>query len=166
MCEQHDPTSRFLVDVANDDVPLTGNEFAEANAELLIALTNDEDRSNRDWATFLLARSEIDTAEARNALLHAAKDNDPDVRAEAIAGLAQRDQKLALPLVRTALQAHVAGAGIFEAAARIGSPLLIEDLRQWSFDNAHLNVLVAEALAACEKVRSCSQSAPNGNNNS
>jgi HEAT repeat protein len=162
MCEQYDPTSRFLVDVANDDAPLTGSEFAEANLERLIALTNDEDRSNRDWATFLLAQSDIDTPEARNALIHAAKDDNPDVRAEAIAGLARRDQNLALPLVRTALQAHVAAAGIFEAAAQIGSPLLVEDLRGWSFDNAYLNALVAEALAACEKGSSCSQSAPEG----
>jgi HEAT repeat protein len=162
MDERYEPTSPFLVDIANEDAPLTGSEFAEANLKRLIALTNDEDCSNRDWATFLLAQSGIETPETRNALIRAANDDDQDVRAEAIAGLAHRDHKLALPLVHAALQSKSVAAGIFEAAAEIGSPLLIEGLRRWSkpSDNAHLDALAANALAACEKCNSCSQGTP------
>src|SRR4051794_23321526 len=153
MHESYEPPSSFLVAVSNNNVPLTGNEFAEANLERLIALTRDEDRTNRDWATFLLAQTDIDTENVRSALVHAAKDDDQDVRAEAIAGLAKRDRALALPFVQFALLAQTVTAVVFEAATEIGHPSLVENLRRWSkpSGDAYLDGCVVDALAACEK---------------
>ena len=155
MPERLEPSSEFLKAVAAGDAPLSGGVFADANLGELIEATRDEDRANRDWATFLLALSDIDTAAVRDALLHAARDDDEYVRAEAISGLAQRDHKLALPFVQNALRAQTVAAPIFEAAERIGHPSLVEDLRLWArpSDDHYLDQLATDALAACEAAK-------------
>lgn len=64
--ERYQPPSDFLRGIVADNVPLSGSEFGEANLRLLIEMMRDEDRANRDWATFLLAQQEeIDTPEVR-----------------------------------------------------------------------------------------------------
>jgi HEAT repeat protein len=147
------PTSEFLKAVIAEEVPLSGSELAEANLNELIKLTRDEDRANRDWATFLLAQEETDTAAIRDALTRAAKDEDDVVRAEAVLGLAQRDPLLALPLVQEALGADAITVPMLEAAALCAHPSLIADLRVWAqpSDMPYADELAAEALAACEK---------------
>ena len=118
----------------------------------LIALTKDADLSNRDWATMLLASEEADTPEIRNALLSAADDENDIVRAEALAGIAQRDRGLALPLVLKALRGEQASMAVFEAAALVADPALVDDLRPWTApsDDKWLDQLARDALAACE----------------
>lgn len=114
----------------------------------------DEDRSNRDWATFLLAQEEIDTPNVRDALTCTAKDDDDMVRAEAVLGLAIRDPPLALPFVQQALQADAVATPMLEAAALCSHPSLIADLRIWAkHSDQPLVKLAADALAACEKAR-------------
>jgi len=153
MRERYKPKSEFLQAVVAEKAPLSGGDMAEANLRLLIKMMCDDDRSNRDWATFLLAQEDIDTPAVRNALLHAAKDDDDVVRAEAVLGLAKRAPYLALPLVQEALRAETITIPMLEAAALCAHPSLIADLRIWAepSDESFADELAAEALAACEK---------------
>jgi hypothetical protein len=151
MSERYEPSSEFLRAVAAGDAPLSGSPFADANLSQLMDATRDDDLSNKDWATFLLAQSDIDSVPVRDALLRAAHDDNEYVRAEAILGLAQRDAKLALPLVQKALRAQTIAAPIFEAAVRIADLSLVESLFIWSrpSEDRDLDQLALSALAAC-----------------
>jgi HEAT repeat protein len=153
MSERYEPTSDFLCAIINEDVPLSGSKMAEENLRRLIEMTRDEDQSNRDWATFLLAQEEPDTPAVRDALIRATADDDAMVRAEAMLGLAMRDPLLALPLVQQALRAKTVEIPTLEAAALCAHPSLIADLRIWAKPSSQprLDALAAEALAACEK---------------
>lgn len=152
MTALYSPASDFLKAVAADQVPLFGSDFADANFQRLIAMTRDEDRSNRDWATLLLSQQDVDTPQVRDALTIAAQDEDNVVRAEAILGLAQRDRALALPFARNELMSDYACMSIFEAATLIAHPSLAELLRPWvqPSDDEYLDHLAREALDACE----------------
>jgi hypothetical protein len=153
MAERYEPPSEFLKMLVEDDVPLACGEQAEHNLTRLIEMTRDEHTANRDWATMLLAQEEIDTLEVREALLVAAHDEDNVVRAEAILGLARRDRMLALPLVRDALSGEEACMALFEAAALVADPSLIEALEPWvePSDYDYLDRLAREALEACQQ---------------
>lgn len=146
------PTSEFLNAVAADEVPLGGSEMSAANFQKLIAMTRDDDVSNRDWATMLLSQQEVDTPEVRDALLRAANDEVADVRAEAIEGLAQRDHDLALPFIQRALSGNEASLPIFEAAKLVAHPSLVDDLRAFvdRKSDSWLDDTISEALDACE----------------
>jgi hypothetical protein len=152
MTERYEPASDFLKAVVAEEVPLSGSAFADANMRQLIAMTKDEDVSNRDWATMLLAAEEADTPEIRGALLSAANDENDVVRAEALVGIAQRDRGLALPLVLKALSGEWVSMPVFEAAALVADRALVDVLRPWTepSDNDWLDRLAREALAACE----------------
>jgi hypothetical protein len=117
-----------------------------------MTLMRDEHPANRDWATLLLAQQDLDTDEVRQALLSAAEDENECVRAEAILGLAQRDRALALPLIRRELSHERVAVPLFEAAALVADPSLVDDLRDFSVpsDDAFLDELAAKALSACE----------------
>jgi len=153
MDNRYEPASDFLRAIIAENVPLTGGDFADVNLQQLIEMTRDCELSNRDWATMLLAQEEIDTAEVREALLVAAKDENDVVRAEALSGLAKRDKKLALPLVQAELQGEFACLPLFEAATTIADPALVPFLLAWiePSDNELLDKIAAEALEACEK---------------
>lgn len=153
MADRYVPPSEFLQAVIDEEAPIgDGSAWGEANLRQLIAMTQDEDRANRDWATMLLAQQDIDTDEVRTALVRAAGDEDENVRAEAILGLAQRDRDLALPFLREVLSGQVASMPIFEAAALVADPSLVDDLRCFAqpSDNSFLDGYALEALAACE----------------
>jgi HEAT repeat protein len=149
---RYQPASDFLIAVINEEAPLSGSIFGDANLRHLIAMTRDPDRSNRDWATFLVAQHDADDDVIRHALLRAASDDDEVVRAEAIIGLARRDRHLALPLIKQAFAAEYVSYPIFEAAAYVADPALVEDLRRFAApsDDSTLDSMIAEALAACE----------------
>lgn len=153
MADRYEPTSNFLKAVIAEEVPLSGTAFADANMRQLVAMTQDGDLSNRDWATMLLASEEADTPEIREALLSAANDENDVVRAEALLGLAKRDRTLALPFVLKALSGEQASVPVFEAAELIADPVLVEVLRPWteSSDDVWLDQLILNALVACEK---------------
>jgi hypothetical protein len=153
MTERYEPASDFLKAVIAEEVPLSGSAFADANMRQLIAMTRDHDLSNRDWATMLLASEEADTPEVREALLLAANDENDIVRAEALAGIAQRDRSVALPLVLKALSGEQVSMAVFEAAALIADPALVDVLRPWTepSEDAWLDERARNALAACEK---------------
>lgn len=152
MDKMYQPSSNFLKAVAADEVPLTGPAPANANLRRLIAMTRDEDRSNRDWATFLLAQKRLDMIEVREALLQAADDEDEAVRAEAVLGLAQLDKQLALPLVKRELSSESITVPILEAAALLADESLVADLQDFTAPSrdVFMDGLVRAALQACE----------------
>lgn len=146
------PKSHFLNAIINEEVPLSGSPMADANMQRLIAMTRDEDVSNRDWATFLLSQEEADTPEIRAALLAAINDTDPFVRAEALLGIAQRDTQLALPFALQALSRDRVSVPVLEAAEIIADPALVEGLRPWTepSDDEWIDELARKALHACK----------------
>jgi hypothetical protein len=152
MTETYEPASNFLTWVLAGDAPLSGSDQAESNLNRVIALTEDYDATNRDWATFILGHDERDTPAIRNALLARVDDPEERIRAEAIVGLARRDKMLALPFVRRALAAESAMVNIFEAAAIVADASLIDALREYAeaapadWDGG----TITDALHACE----------------
>jgi len=151
--DEYRPNSAFLMSVAAGDVCLSRNMFAEENLLLLLELMRDDDASNRDWVTFLLAQTDLDTDAVRCALLASARDEETDVRAEAIHGLAMRDRSLALPLVKNALREETISMPVLESATLCSDKSLIEDLRVWSaiISERWLRGYLDEAIAACER---------------
>jgi hypothetical protein len=152
MDDRYEPVSDFLKAIIADKVPLSGSPTADHNLCRLIAMTRDDDCSNRDWATMLLAQEEADTPAIRTALLAAVEDDDDVVRAEALLGIARRDPQLALPYALKALSAESACMAVFEAATLIADPALVESLRAWTepSGNQLLDRYAADALLACE----------------
>jgi HEAT repeat protein len=152
MSELYEPASEFLKSVIVEKLPLGGSAEADANLRRLISLTRDENVSNRDWATMLLAQSDVETPEVHAALLIAAGDDDLVVRSEAILGIARRDPHVALPLLIGALDGDEAVMPLFEAATVLADPTLIDCLRPWSdpSDKPWLDKLVQKALDACD----------------
>lgn len=144
------PPSAFLQSLIEDDAPLVGAD-PEAVGRVM-ALMRDEHPANRDWATLLLAQQDLDTGEVREALLTAAEDENDYVRAEAILGLAQRDKALAVPLVRRELNLESVAVPLFEAAAIVADPSLVDNLRDFATpsDDPLLDALASKALRACE----------------
>lgn len=152
MGDRYEPPSDFLKAVIDDAAPLHGGDHAEANLRRLIEMTGDQHPANRDWATLLLAQLDLDTPRIREALLRAAEDECDAVRAEAILGLAQRDRRLALPLLRRELARSSVPMPIFEAAALVADPSLVSDLRAFAAPsgNEPLDRAARDALEACE----------------
>lgn len=152
MSKRYAPPSEFLKAVMDEDAPLTGSVFATTNLRRLIEMTRDTDPANRDWATMLLAQQDQDTPEIREALLRAAEDDNDAVRAEAILGVAQRDRALALPLLQKELARKSVGMLIFEAAALVADPSLVNDLRSFASPSGNdlLDRCALNALKACE----------------
>lgn len=152
MDEPYEPSSEFLKAVIADEVPLSGSEHAEANLQKLISMLEDGDDRNRDWAALLLSQTDYDTPDVREALVRAASDTNPCVRAEAILGIAQRDPQLALSYVSNALDEDEVTLPIFEAAGMLADTSLVEKLRRYAepSNDSYLDDYVTEALTACE----------------
>ncbi len=149
--DRYEPPSAFLKSLIVDDAPLTSAE-GESNRHCLMKLMRDAHPANRDWATLLLAQQDLDTDEVRQALLAAAEDENEYVRAEAILGLAQRNKALALPLIRRELGNDRVAVPLFEAAALVADPSLVDDLRDFAVpsNDALLDEGATRALRACE----------------
>ncbi len=146
------PASDFLVSVMNEEVVFDDSEFGQANLRLLIAMTKDADRSNRDWAAMLLGHNGPVTREVRDALVVAADDPDQYVRGEAIHQLVDRDAATALQLVRRELAADNVCIAIFNAAEELADPSLVEPLRRFQepSGDSFVDQCAIDALKACE----------------
>jgi hypothetical protein len=146
------PKADFLVMVANDEIPLVGSVLAAHNLQTLIAYTRDDDVSNRDWATMLLAQQQIDTPEIRTALLAATTDDDACVRGEALQGLAERDPDLVTPLLISELMRDDCAYATFQAARIVADPTLWEHLRPWAGRGGAtwIDAEIVDAISACE----------------
>lgn len=74
----------------------------ESAISALTELMDDCDADVRNWATFYVGQmDDMDSPEIREALLHRTDDEEPEVRGEALRGLAQRgDRRVIEPLIR------------------------------------------------------------------
>ncbi|MEM6858211.1 MAG: HEAT repeat domain-containing protein [Pseudomonadota bacterium] len=147
------PASDFLRMAIDGEVPFVSGEFAEQNLARLIEYTSDEDESNRDWATLLLAQLELDRADVIEALLRAADDKNQYVRGEAIVGLAELSHPDAFKLVHRELQSEFAQLQVFEAAEILADPRLLEDLEcfQDPSDEPTVDEAARAAFKACQE---------------
>ena len=88
--------------------------------ETLLLLTQDVDEDVRDWATFGLGvLGNSDSPEIRDALARCLDDTAQDVREEAMAGLASRKDRRAVPALLTALEGPRMSEAIREAASEM-----------------------------------------------
>lgn len=145
------PPSNLLNALIDDDTPLFHDETGETLSRV-IALTRDPDPANRDWATFLIAGTDIDTPEVRDALAEAASDENEFVRSEAILGIAYLDRLAALPLLERELARDFVAIPTLEAAALVADPSLADLLKPFATrsDFPVIDELAQEALRACE----------------
>jgi hypothetical protein len=151
MSERYTPASDFLIMVANGEVPLSGSVFADANLRRLIDYTSDSDASNRDWATFLLAHTDADTADVTITLHRCLTDENESVQEEAMVGLARRRDLTALPRLQDWLRQGALSRMILEAAAEFGDPSLYGPLTavEMCADELKLRLLWEEACKKC-----------------
>lgn len=85
----------------------------------LLTLSADQDTDVRNWATFGLGTlSEADSEEIRQALLARLRDEDPEVRGEAMIGLAQRGDARVTPAILQEFERDEVGALVVAAAAK------------------------------------------------
>jgi HEAT repeat protein len=125
----------------------------------LIRLASDPDRDVRNWATFGVAQlTELDSPTIREALLARADDHDPEIRGEALLGLARRADARALPLVRRELSGEFHGDWAVEAAELLADPTLYPLLevlqrRLEPEDHARFERSFADAMKSCKPGR-------------
>jgi hypothetical protein len=133
---------------------LGGAETSPA-IELLVQLSNDNEESVRDWATFGLgSQCHLDTETIREALFARLNDEHFDTRSEALIGLATRRDERVVPHIVAALRAETVGGLAVEAAGVLGLPAFIEPLEElrswWDVDPK----LLESALQSCRRQRS------------
>lgn len=118
----------------------------------MIELSQDPDKGIREWATFSLAKGPVDSDEIRRVLLYRTRDEDPEVRGEAMCGLAFRSdsrvvEPLMLELIREPEYLPLA------AARMIADPRLYPALLRLQARGTCDPESVADALAACRPRR-------------
>lgn len=131
---------------------LTGYEDEAAIAGL-IKLSSDDASDVRDWATFGLGQQiDVDSDQIRAALHARLVDINPDVRNEAIAGLARRKDNAVSSVLARELRVQVA-TPLFEAARDLADPSLCAALlaareigQPW---RSHEEKVWLKAMAAC-----------------
>ena len=117
----------------------------------LLTLCRDPEDEVRNWATFTLGfQAEVDSSAIRAALMERTTDPFPEVREEAVAGLARRHDLRAVPLL-VELLADPEGTHSFtvSAATIMGVPELLPALAAYEREDSWL----PEAMAACDPVR-------------
>ena len=95
----------------------------------LVTFTKDVDDDVRNWAAFGLgSMTDLDLPELRDALVALLDDPDPEIRGEALIGLARRnDPRVKEPLIRE-IQGSFHGNWSLEAAELLGDPSLLQYL--------------------------------------
>ena len=128
----------------------------ETAAKALIALSADADSDVRNWATYGLGDGlDLDTPQIRDALFARVFDDDPEIRGEALIGLANRRDGRVLEPLRGELAGEFHGEWCLEAAELMGDPALyplIQDLynRFDDSEKARFKDSFEAALAACK----------------
>ena len=127
----------------NEDDPASGP------VAMLQALTRDDDKDVRDWATFSLGSiCDADSPDIRSALVERLTDEDEETRLEAMVGLARRHDLRTLPMVRAELDRDDVCKMAIEAAGSLALPELVaplEAIREWWPDCEDID----EAIARC-----------------
>jgi HEAT repeat protein len=124
--------------------------------DAFVKLSRDTDRDVRDWATFTLASQfASDSSTLKAALRERVEDPDPEVRGEAIVGLARRrDSGVAATILRE-LRGEFHGDWAVQAAGLLGDPQFLPALRSLAVvlrgkDAVYFAGTVESAIAACE----------------
>ena len=129
----------------------------EAAVQGLIELSKDADKEVRNWATFGLgSQCDIDTAELRAALIARTEDDNPEIRGEALVGLASRQDRTVTEKIAKELSGEFEGGWAIEAAQLMPdesfAPLLQALLDSLAPPNKeYFGPEIAEAIAACKK---------------
>jgi HEAT repeat protein len=109
---------------------LAGQDDPQA-IRALIQLTKDSDRDVRDWATFALgSQTELDTSDLREALRDRLTDADPEVRGEALVGLARRHDGQLKQAILDSLNGEFHGDWMLEAAEAVRDPDFVPALEK------------------------------------
>jgi HEAT repeats len=128
--------------------------------EALAKLSWDNDRDVRDWATFALgSQLESDSPTIRKALHDRLNDADPEVRGEALVGLARRRDTSITSYVRRELEGPFHGDWAVEAARHLADPGFLPALTCLNEQLAGKDIVyfrgtVQDAIAACQGRRS------------
>ncbi|GAA1752170.1 HEAT repeat domain-containing protein [Luedemannella helvata] len=127
-----------------------GDDPDPAGLAALLALCRDDEVSVRDWATYGLGQvSAADGAAVRAMLWERVADEDEDVRAEAVRGLAHRRDPRAVPLVADLLREPEFNVFNTIAAGLLGDPSLAPLLVAYAPDEDS----VADHLRECDPDR-------------
>lgn len=124
--------------------------------QALTKLSRDVDRDVRDWATFTLGRQfESDSPSLRAALHERLTDADPEIRGEALVGLACRGDTSIAPMVQRELEGEFHGDWAIEAAELLGDPQFLPALkglreRLDGRDIEYFRERMQNAISACE----------------
>ena len=116
--------------------------------EIMLGLVRDQESRVRDWATFGLGQSSVDTPAVRSALAERLDDADEEVRLEALTGLARRKDERVLPLIDKALASQQVPGLIIEAAGEFGWPGFAPALRALA-EASPGDEMIVEALQRC-----------------
>lgn len=117
-------------------VGLCGHDDLDALAGL-IELSRDPDDATRNWATFGLAQqTTLDTPALRDALAARLMDTDPEIRGEAMIGLASRKDERVFAAIETALRGPFHGDWPLEAIEHLAKPEWIPLIERHR-ENAH-----------------------------
>lgn len=148
---------RFLkhpVPVVREGVAYALNGYSDQSAiSALVELCYDPDRDVRDWASYALSSelsASADSPELRNALRHCLMDDDNEIRAQAMLGLALRKDKSVLDALIRELSEEVILDDVIEAARELADsnlcPVLfaLRERRNMNSD------LLEDAILACK----------------
>jgi HEAT repeat protein len=154
------PDAAVRLAVAQAAEGVAGEPPDPAVVDAVIELMGDVDDGVRNWSTFSLALLfEVDDPSVREALYRRVGDTDEATSAEALAGLAVRDDPRAADGILARLQGpfseqYVADV-LVEAAEQLGDPRLIPALAMLREQETDPDVCerISEAIAACAEPR-------------
>jgi HEAT repeat protein len=129
-----------------------GGRADRISVDTLIALSADQDRDTRNWATFALgALSEEDSSPIRDALAARLIDGDDEIRGEAMAGLAKRGDGRAVKAVLYELRLTNVLTLAIEAAEATPRPEFLPHLKAL-YDTHPDDQAISRALSRCRDV--------------
>lgn len=123
----------------------------------LITLSRDQDDDTRNWATFGLGNQcEMDLPEIRKALHDRITDPVPEIRGEALIGLAERNDHSIIEAVKLELVGEFHGSWAIQAANLLASPQLcipLQNLRSKisTSPDSYFISEIDEAIISCCK---------------
>jgi HEAT repeat protein len=132
--------------------------------EAMIKLSRDSDRDVRNWATFTLASQfDSESPALRVALHERLAESDPEIRGEALVGLARRRDTSIAPAILRELEGDFHGGWAVEAAGLLGDSRFLPALRKLGQritgeSAVYFRGSLQAAIAACEGRRGESSS--------
>lgn len=120
--------------------------------ETLIEMTRDADEGIRDWATFGLANTELDTPAIRDAMAARLDDSDAQTRAEALYGLAERRDRRVIEAVLREFEPDANGAVLFDSLQDTPDYRLLPSLQLMAKakPKGHKDKQLQAAIKACK----------------